>query len=216
MNRLDALVAALVLALAPACALAPRDYTAYRAHLPRSILVLPPLNETTDALASASYLSTVTEPLCERGYYVFPVAVVTRVLEQHGLATAEAMHRASPRVLGEMFGADAVMYVAVEEWSTGFLLLESYVQVKARARLVDAATGIVLWEGEHETRWQDDVRVGRLGRTIARVAAGRIVNTVMDTLHRAGAVNAHELFDVDGVGLLEGPRHPGVQGAAPK
>ena len=58
------------------CATKPYDYTNFRAHPPRSIVVLPPLNETTDIAGTYSYLSTVTMPIAELGYYVYPVAVV--------------------------------------------------------------------------------------------------------------------------------------------
>jgi hypothetical protein len=59
----------------------PYDYTNYRQHRPRSILVLPPLNESTAVEATYGYLSTVSRPLAERGYYVFPIEVVDRFLE---------------------------------------------------------------------------------------------------------------------------------------
>ena len=44
-----------------------------------------PLNASPDVKATYSYLSTVTRPLAERGYYVFPVAVVDQVLKDNGL-----------------------------------------------------------------------------------------------------------------------------------
>ena len=53
-----------------------RDYTAFVRAAPRSILVVPPLNKSTDLNASYGFLSPVTQPLAERGYYVVPVAVV--------------------------------------------------------------------------------------------------------------------------------------------
>lgn len=40
---------------------------------PRSILVLPPMNSSVDVNAPYSYLSTISTPLAEKGYYVFPV-----------------------------------------------------------------------------------------------------------------------------------------------
>ena len=68
---------ALALLTAAGCAKS-YDYTNFREHRPRSILVLPPVNESREADAAWSYQSTVTRPLAERGYYVFPVAVVDR------------------------------------------------------------------------------------------------------------------------------------------
>ena len=60
--------------LGAGCATTSTDYRAYIQHMPRSILVLPPLNESAEVLAPYSFLSTITRPLAERGYYVFPVA----------------------------------------------------------------------------------------------------------------------------------------------
>src|SRR5215471_7731436 len=60
--------AALCLLLLTGCnTVKPYDYTNFRAHPPRSILVLPPLNESTEVEGTYGYLSTVTEPLAERG-----------------------------------------------------------------------------------------------------------------------------------------------------
>ena len=47
------------------CATKPYDYTNLRSYKPRSILVLPPVNESTDVKGTYGYLSTVTMPLAE-------------------------------------------------------------------------------------------------------------------------------------------------------
>lgn len=57
------------------------DYSAFRESKPRSILVLPPKNQSPDVNASNSLLSVVTMPLAESGYYVFPVAVVSETFK---------------------------------------------------------------------------------------------------------------------------------------
>ena len=69
----------------------PFDYSAYLAHMPRSILVLPPTNESTEVMAPYIYLSTVTRPLAEQGYYVFPVAVIDSMMKENGLSSPEEM-----------------------------------------------------------------------------------------------------------------------------
>ncbi len=57
-----------VLMLTGGCATpAKYDYTAYRANLPKSVLVLPPLNQSVAVNAPYSYLSTVSRPLAESG-----------------------------------------------------------------------------------------------------------------------------------------------------
>ncbi len=78
-RRLAGALAA-VAVLCGGCATTPYDYAPYRQHMPRSILVLPPLNKSVEVNAPYSYLSTVTRPLAECGYYVFPVAVIDAFL----------------------------------------------------------------------------------------------------------------------------------------
>ena len=78
------------LCLAPmlsSCVTPPYDYGPYLEHLPHSILVIPPLNTSPEVNAPYSYLSTVTLPHAERGYYIFPVAVVDAFLKENGMPT---------------------------------------------------------------------------------------------------------------------------------
>jgi hypothetical protein len=91
--RFAAILASL-LALAGCQTVKPYDYTNFRAHPPRSILVLPPLNESTAVEGTYGYLTTVTRPVAERGYYVFPVAVVDQFMKENGLPTANEMQQA--------------------------------------------------------------------------------------------------------------------------
>src|SRR5262249_40129197 len=84
----------------------PYDYTNFRAHPPRSILVLPPLNESTTIEGTYGYLSTVTRPIAERGYYVFPVAVTDQFMKDNGLPTAGEMQDAPLAKFAEVIGAD--------------------------------------------------------------------------------------------------------------
>lgn len=63
------LVGACVLALFAGCAERQTiDYSAYKQSRPKSILILPPLNESPDVKATYSMLSQVTYPLAEAGY----------------------------------------------------------------------------------------------------------------------------------------------------
>ena len=64
-QRLAVLASAVLLV---ACAAPkPYDYSAYKAARPKSLLVLPPLNDTADVNATASVLAQTTRPLAESG-----------------------------------------------------------------------------------------------------------------------------------------------------
>lgn len=139
----------LVAAQLAACAAAPPvDYAPFRVHEPRSILVLPPLNQTVDVKAPYSWLSTVTMPLAEEGYYVFPVAVVDAFLKENGLPTPGEMHAVPVQKLGEVFGADAVLYVTITQWGQKYRVISSDTVVAAEATLVDSRSAVPIWQGK--------------------------------------------------------------------
>lgn len=187
----------------------PRDYTAFRQHMPRSILVLPPLNESLDANAPYSWLTTVSRPLADQGYYVFPVAVVDEFMRENGLPGPEEMQAVSLAKIDEIFGADAVLYVTLEEFGQKFELLSSTTRVRARARLVDVKTGTQLWTGRvsYADNGGNTTGQGLLGAVIS-AAVNQIGNSVTDRSHDAAKLANQQLIRDSREGLLIGPRHP--------
>ncbi|NVZ67483.1 DUF799 family lipoprotein, partial [Pseudomonas gingeri] len=101
------------------------DYSAYKQARPRTILVLPPVNESPDIKGSYSLLSQVTFPLAEAGYYVMPVALVDETFKQNGLSSPAEIQNTSPVKLREIFGADAAMYITVTQYGTKYMVLSS-------------------------------------------------------------------------------------------
>lgn len=116
----------------------------YKEH-PISILVLPPMNNSTAADAKEYYSTTVAEPLTNSGYYVFPMEIVNDVLQQEGLYDTETMLSVPVEKFREYFGADAVLYVTIEEWDTQYLITAGSVNVKAVCELKSTTSGETLW-----------------------------------------------------------------------
>ena len=164
----------------------PRDYTNFRQHHPRSILVLPPLNESTAVEATYSYLSTVTRPLAELGYYVFPIAGVDRFLKENGLPTAGEMHQAPLAKVNEIIGADAVLYITLAQYGTKYQLINSVTTVQSRAKLVDTKTGLTFWEGEGIAQEASGVS----GNPIVDLVAAAVTQVANATTDRAHVVSA--------------------------
>jgi len=190
------------------CAAQPYDYTNYRQHPPRSIVVLPPLNESTAVEATYGYLSTVTRPIAERGYYVFPVAVVDQFLKENGLPGAGEMHQAPLNKIREVLGADAVLFVTVEEYGTKFQILNSATIVQARAKLVDTRTGVLLWEGKRRVQHNSNSGGGNaLGALIVAIVS-QAISSSTDAAHNVSRTTNVMLFGTKDQGLLYGPYHP--------
>jgi hypothetical protein len=187
----------------------PYDYAALRAHKPRSILVLPPLNESTDVTGSYGLLSTVTAPIAEQGYYVYPVAVVDQYLRENGLPTAGEMHQVPLAKLREIIGADAVLYLDLLQYGSKYHVISSDTIVAVKGRLVDTASGDVLWDGQAVA--QQNSNGNGSGNLLADAIAALItqaINSKTDQGHRVAFLASQQLFLAPGRGLLYGPHHP--------
>jgi len=185
----------------------PYDYTTYRQHPPRSILVLPPLNESTAVEATYSYLSTTTRPIAEMGYYVFPVALVDQLLKENGMPGAGEMHQVPLNKVAEIIGADAVLYITIESYGSKYQVVNSATIVAAKARLVDTKTGIVLWEGTVRQQ-QNSGGSGNILADLVSAAITQAVNSSVDAAHDLSHSANGTLFSEKGYGLLHGPYHP--------
>ena len=203
------LVAACAAFLASACETVPdKDYSAFRAAMPRSILVLPPVNESVDVEATYSYLTVASEAIGERGYYVFPVGVVDAFMRENGLPGPEEMHAVPLDRIDEIIGADAVLYITLEEFGQKFELLRSTTRVDARAELVDVGSGATLWTNEVNYAVGNSSTGGGLLADVVAAAITQAGNTVNDVVHDGARVAHSRLVTVPGQGLLYGPRHP--------
>ena len=111
----------------------------YNEH-PLSILVLPPINNSTAADAKEYYATTVAEPLTNSGYYVFPMEVVYDMLQQEGLYDTETMTDIPVEKFKQYFGADAVLYVTIQEWDTQYLLTSGHRKLDRPSRHIFGST----------------------------------------------------------------------------
>ena len=112
----------------------------------------------------------------------------------------------------EVFGADAVLYVVIEDWGQKYVVLSSNTVVSARARLVDTATGTEIWHGRADfTESSGGGGGGGLESLIVMAisaAIEQIVDTTADATHDvARRANFLMVYD-EQKGFLPGPRRP--------
>jgi len=184
----------------------PFDYTAFVAHEPRSILVLPPLDDSPEVGGTYGCLSTVTRPLAERGYYVFPVAVVDMMMRENGLSQPFDMHQVPLEKLDEIFAPDAVLYLTVKDWGTSYQILASSTTVTLEGVLVDVETGTEIWRG------RKSAVKGSGGQGLAGMLANALVeqvaSSISDPSFGVSRQAAWSLFSDQRNGLLLGYYHP--------
>ncbi len=199
------LVAALLAIAGCANRPAKPDYTQFRSEGPRSILVVPAINKSVDVNAPDYFLATIARPLAERGYYVFPVNMVKSVMSDDGLSDANLVHSGDPRRLGELFGADAVMYISIERWDAKYVVLSTSVTVELNYALKSAHTGQELWKNHQMIVYTPQANNGAgLAGLIADAIAAAITKAAPNYIPLANQANGNAIA-LKGTGLPAGP-----------
>lgn len=127
----------------------PTDFSAFHSAQPKSILVVPVVSQSVDVQAPTSVLTTLPKTLAEKGYYVFPVNTVKTLLEFEGLYEPAEIHATPPDQLAALFGADAILYVTVHEWTSKYVVLQTTTVVDFEYRLVNR-DGAELWNARKQ------------------------------------------------------------------
>ncbi len=204
------LIMVIMVLLCGGCATVPYDYSNFKKYNPRSILVIPPNNRSTDVKASYSCLSTVSKPIAEMGYYVFPVAVIDEMFRQNGMPTPGEMNQVPLKKIAEIINPDAVMYMSVEEYGSKFQIINNETRVALSAKLVHTKTGTKLWDGkaEHAIANSNNSNGGFWGA----VAVAMVDQVIDNSFDRARGVCEQAnsiLFTSKNTGLLPGPYYKG-------
>lgn len=119
---------------------------------PVSILILPPVNNSTAAEAKEYFACSLAEAIGLKGYYPMPVEAMYNILRDEGLYETETM---DPGILSNMkkyFGADAVLYTTIEKWDKVWFLLAGSLTIDVKYALISTETAEVLWDFATTTR----------------------------------------------------------------
>ncbi|MEY8212446.1 MAG: DUF799 family lipoprotein [Colwellia sp.] len=192
--------------LAAGCATVPTDYSAFKKSQPRSILIIPPNNNSLEVNAPYIYLSTLSRPLAEKGYYVFPVSVIDHFLKENGLPTPAEMNGISLEKISEHIGADAVLYISITDWGQKFLIIESKTVVEAKLKLVDVKTGVTLWQSTAlAQKSSGDGGGGLAGALVGAIVTQILASTISDPTPSLARQANNVAINSERHGLPNGP-----------
>ncbi|WP_433947318.1 GNA1162 family protein [Brevundimonas diminuta] len=209
MITLGAVAAGAALMTACVTAPTPKSYASLRAANPRSVLVVPALNSTVNVDAADYFVSTISRPVAERGYYVFPAYMVKRMLEDEGLSDAGLVHQADASRFGPLFGCDTVMFVEIQKWESQYVVISTSTNVEFAYTLKSCRTGEVLWSNNQALSYSP--QASSSGNPLADLLVQAIVSAVekakpnyIPLTQQANLLATH----VVGQGLPAGPYLP--------
>jgi len=148
---------------------------------PRSLMIMPPMNESTAADAKDYYATTIEMPLAFHGFYVFPYEITADVLKQQGIYDTELLYNMPLTKFYEYFGADAVLFTKIKKWDTSYMILASNLTVSVDAEIKSTRSSEVLWQ------YNGTVVVDLSGGSSGGGLAGLIAKAVVTAVSTAAA-----------------------------
>lgn len=146
---------------------------------PASILILPPMNESTAADAKDYYATTIQEPLTFWGYYVFPYEITTEILKMEGIYDSELMKNLPLQKFREYFGTDAVLFTTIKKWNLSYAVLAANLTVSIDCELKSTKSDATLWQ------YNGTVVVDLSGQSSSQGMAGLIAKLIATAISSA-------------------------------
>ena len=124
----------------------------YKSRTPRSVAVLPVLNESVSLKTPEVFRPILFNKVSRKGYETPALSFVDGKLLEKEIREAGQINTLTPEELGKLLRVDALLYTTVTEFNTTYLLAYASMTVGARFELKDARTGEKLWESEHRVK----------------------------------------------------------------
>jgi len=93
------------------------QYAAMYNDMPTTILVMPPINNTSNVEAKDLLYTSISRPLAEAGYYVISPLLAMDVLKAESAYDSELFIDGSLAMFKKYFGADAVVFSQIDTWA---------------------------------------------------------------------------------------------------
>ena len=161
---------------------------------PVTLLVMPPINNSTNVEAKDLLYTSISRPLVEAGYYVISPLLAMDVLKSESAYDSELFIEAPLTMFNNFFGADAVVFSVIDSWAkkgTG-------IQTKIRYVIKSAYTNEILFERSCDLYLDLSVNSGTGGLLGALVdlTASLITTAATDHIVAARKANYFILRDI--------------------
>lgn len=162
---------------------------------PVSVLIMPPINKTTNVEAKEIFHSTMLIPMANAGYYVIPPFMSMEILKKESAWDSEMFVNAPLNKFNEIFGADIALFTIITRWNK---TVAATVDVEVEYIVKSTVTNEVLFQRKGSIIYDASVSVsgGGLTGALLSVAASAISTAATKFVDVAKVCNAYTLSDI--------------------
>lgn len=163
---------------------------------PVTILLMPPINRSTNVEAKEYFHSTLNIPIANAGFYVIPTFLSMEILKKESAYDAEPFLETPLTKFKEVFGADLAVFTIIHKWDKSGLAAKVYVQVEYVIKstktneIVYSRTGDVIYDASISTG------LGGVWGVLADMAVSAINTAATKYVDVARACNAYTFKDL--------------------
>lgn len=166
----------------------------YGQHL-MTILVMPPINKTNNVDAKEFFFTTLSQPLCDKGYYVIPPYVSMEAFKNESAYDADLFLDRPLEKFKQYFGADIVLFTIIHRWQKAAFTGTITVEVEYIAR--SAKTNAIIYSRRGTLVLDTSMNLGGYGLlgSLANLAATAISTAATPHVKAAQACNTFTFTD---------------------
>ena len=160
---------------------------------PVTLLVMPPINKTTNVNAKDLLYTSISKPLAEAGYYVISPHLAMEIFKNESAYDSE-MFLDNVGQFGKVFGADAVIFSVIDKWKKkGF-----GIQTKITYIVKSTHTNEVIFERTCDLylNLQQTSSAGGLAGAIASIAMSAAATAMTEHIEAARLCNKYVFKDI--------------------
>lgn len=159
---------------------------------PTTILIMPPINKTVFVEAKEYFYTSLSYPLCEKGYYVLSPNLAMDVFKEESAYDSEMFINGDLNIFKNVFGADAALFTIINSWEKS--TLGSSITVNIEYLLRSTTTSETLFN--RKCVLTVDCSMGNSGNALVNLAASAINTAVTDKVIAARRCNYYVLQDM--------------------
>lgn len=161
---------------------------------PVTLLVMPPINNSTNVEAKDLLYTSISRPLVEAGYYVISPLLAMDIFKAESGYDAEMFFDAPLNIFNNYFGADAVVFSVIDSWTKNGM----GIQTKIRYVIKSAYTNEILFDRSCDLYLDLSVESGYNGllASLLELAASAINTAATDHIVAARKANYFIVRDI--------------------